>query len=149
MLTETLVTLFTRDLNKLKSEIMLNNNEQHIWLVQENITNSAGNLTLHLVGNINHFIGKVLGNVNYERQRDLEFSLKDVPRNELIEKIDGTIAIVTNVLPSLNDEQINSDYPLIVFKEKMSTEYFLIHLATHLGYHLGQINYHRRLLDKS
>lgn len=149
MLTETLVTLFTRDLNKLKSEIMLYNNEQHIWLVQENITNSAGNLTLHLVGNINHFIGKVLGNVNYERQRDLEFSLKDVPRNELIEKIDGTIAIVTNVLPSLNDEQINSDYPLIVFKEKMSTEYFLIHLATHLGYHLGQINYHRRLLDKS
>ncbi len=149
MLTETLVTLFTRDLNKLKSEIMLYNNEQHIWLVHENITNSAGNLTLHLVGNINHFIGKVLGNVNYERQRDLEFSLKDVPRNELIEKIDGTIAIVTKVLPSLNDEQISSDYPLIVFKEKMSTEYFLIHLATHLGYHLGQINYHRRLLDKS
>ena len=149
MLTETLVTLFTRDLNKLKSEIMLYNNEQHIWLVQENITNSAGNLTLHLVGNINHFIGKVLGNVNYERQRDLEFSLKNVPRNELIEMIDETIAIISKVLPSLNDEQINSDYPLIVFKEKMSTEYFLIHLATHLGYHLGQINYHRRLLDKS
>ena len=149
MLTETLVTLFTRDLNKLKSEIMLYNNEQHIWLVQENITNSASNLTLHLVGNINHFIGKVLGNVNYERQRDLEFSLKNVPRNELIEMIDETIAIISKVLPSLNDEQINSDYPLIVFKEKMSTEYFLIHLATHLGYHLGQINYHRRLLDKS
>ena len=149
MLAETLVTLFTRDLNKLKSEIMLYNNEQHIQLVQENITNSASNLTLHLVGNINHFIGKVLGNVNYERQRDLEFSLKNVPRNELIEMIDETIAIVSKVLPSLNDEQINSDYPLIVLKEKMSTEYFLIHLATHLGYHLGQINYHRRLLDKS
>ena len=102
-----------------------------------------------MVGNINHFIGKVLGNVNYERQRDLEFSLKNVPRNELIEMIDETIAIVSKVLPSLNDEQINSDYPLIVLKEKMSTEYFLIHLATHLGYHLGQINYHRRLLDKS
>ena len=148
MLTKTLSALFTRDLNKLKTEIAAYRNETVIWEVPEGIANSAGNLCLHLVGNLNGFIGAELGNSGYFRQRDLEFSLKNIPREELIEKIEATLIVVTHVVEQLTDEQLSSEYPLLVFKEKTTTQHFLVHLATHLTYHLGQINYHRRLLDK-
>jgi hypothetical protein len=148
MLNETLKSLFNRDLNKLKVEIESYQKESNIWLVAEGISNSAGNLSLHLVGNINGFIGAQMGKTGYIRQRDLEFSLKDVPRAELIQKIEETILVVDVVLDTITTKQFEALYPIEVFGHPMTTEYFLIHLATHLGYHLGQINYHRRLLDK-
>ncbi len=148
MLNETLKSLFTRDLNKLKLEIESYKNESTIWHIEKDIANSAGNLTLHLIGNLNTFIGAEIGKSGYIRNRDLEFSLKNIPRVELITKIEATLKIVEQSLDTITDDQLHSEYPLLVFKEKTSTEFFLVHLATHLAYHLGQINYHRRLLDK-
>jgi len=147
MITESLRSLFNRDLNKLKTEIEAYQNEENLWKTDNNIANSAGNLCLHLVGNINNFIGAQLGNTGYIRHRELEFSLKDVPRAELIEKVEATIAMIDYVLPQLSEEDLKKEYPLVVFESKMTTDYFLIHLVAHLDYHLGQINYHRRLLD--
>jgi hypothetical protein len=147
MLIQTLQSLFTKDLNKLKTEIELYQNEKAIWTIEKNIANSAGNLCLHLVGNLNTFIGAVLGNTDYIRNRELEFSAKNIPREELTQMIEDTIAVVYISLDNLTAEQISSDYPLVVFESKTSTEFFLVHLASHLSYHLGQINYHRRLLD--
>ncbi|NCQ19567.1 MAG: DinB superfamily protein [Ignavibacteria bacterium CG22_combo_CG10-13_8_21_14_all_37_15] len=147
MFIENIITLFNRDLNRLKSEIELYKNEKNIWLIEKNIANSAGNLCLHLIGNLNWFIGAELGKTNYVRHRELEFSTKDIPQTELIKKIDETIIVVENSLRGLTDEELKKEYPLLVFDKKTSTEYFLLHLTTHLAYHLGQINYHRRLLD--
>ncbi len=147
MLLETLIKLFKRDLIKLKGEIDLYKNENNLWLVHKDITNSAGNLCLHLVGNLNAFIGAELGHTGYIRQRNLEFSLKDVPRVELLKKVDDTIIMVENVLKKLTIKDLSKYFPIDVFKKKMTTEFFLVHLSTHLTYHLGQINYHRRLLD--
>ncbi|SIQ28595.1 MULTISPECIES: DinB family protein [Chryseobacterium] len=147
MITESLRSLFNRDLSKLKTEIEAYQKEENLWKIDKNIANSAGNLTLHLVGNINHFIGAQLGNTGYVRHRELEFSLNDVPRAELIEKLEATIAMIDSVLPQLSEEDLKKEYPLVVFERAMTTDYFLIHLVAHLDYHLGQINYHRRLLD--
>lgn len=147
MLLETLIKLFKRDLIKLKGEIGLYKDEINLWLVHKDITNSAGNLCLHLVGNLNAFIGAELGNTGYIRQRNLEFSLNDIPRAELLKKVDDTIIMVENVLNQLTVKDLSKNFPIDVFKEKMTTEFFLVHLSTHLTYHLGQINYHRRLLD--
>lgn len=147
MIIESLKSLYNRDLSKLKTEIEAYQNEENLWKIDKKISNSAGNLCLHLVGNLNHFIGAHLGNTGYERHRDLEFSLKDVPRTELIEKIEATIAMIDSVLGRLPEDDLKKEYPLIVFEDKMTTDYFLIHLVAHLDYHLGQINYHRRLLD--
>jgi uncharacterized damage-inducible protein DinB len=147
MVTEILRSLLNRDLNKLRSEIELYNSEQKIWHIENRIANSAGNLCLHLIGNLNTYIGAVLGNTNYVRNRPMEFSMKDVPRAELIRMIDETIVTVDKSLSDISDTDLNAEYPLLVFEHKTSTGYFLIHLATHLTYHLGQINYHRRLLD--
>lgn len=140
-------TLFIRDLEKLKTEIASYQNESRIWVIEKAIANSSGNLCLHLVGNLNTYIGAELGKTGYIRNREHEFSLKNIPRKELINKVEETMAVVSNTLSKLTDEVIKNEYPMLVFENKTSTEYFLVHLAMHLSYHLGQINYHRRLLD--
>ena len=147
MLIATLKLLFERDLKRLKSEIESYKDEKNLWRTEMDIANSAGNLCLHLIGNLNSFIGAQLGRTNYIRYRELEFSSKDISRTELVKKIDETIAVVDKALDILTDDQMTNEYPILVFEQKTSTEYFLVHLATHLAYHLGQINYHRRLLD--
>ncbi|MGE8433422.1 DinB family protein [Chryseobacterium joostei] len=147
MIIESLRSLYNRDLNKLKAEIEAYQHEENLWKTDKNISNSAGNLCLHLVGNLSHFIGAQLGNTGYVRHRELEFSLKDIPKAELIEKIEATTIIVDSVLSQLPEEALKEEYPLVVFEDKMTTSFFLIHLIAHLDYHLGQINYHRRLLD--
>jgi uncharacterized damage-inducible protein DinB len=147
MLTQTLKTLFRRELEKLKREIELYKVEDRLWIVEKGITNSAGNLCLHLIGNLNNYIGKELGGTGYIRNRELEFSQKNIPRNELLKKIEDTILVVEKALDTLTIQQLDEDYPVPVFDYKMSTGFFLVHLIAHLTYHLGQINYHRRLID--
>jgi uncharacterized damage-inducible protein DinB len=147
MLIDTLKIIFSRDLLKLKAEIELYKGEKNIWIIDKGIANSAGNLCLHLIGNLNTYIGGEIGKTNYIRNRDLEFSQKNVAREALINKIDDTIAVVQHALEKMTDEELGKEYPLLVFDKKTSTEYFLVHLVAHLSYHLGQINYHRRLLD--
>ena len=148
MLTETLQKLFSRDLNKLKAEIELYQDEKNIWRTDKGIANSAGNLCLHLIGNLNAYIGAELGGTGYIRKRDLEFSLKNIPRRELVQSIDDTIIVVNQSLEKIRDADLEQDFPVKVFEYTMTIEYFLVHLSSHFTYHLGQVNYHRRLLDK-
>lgn len=145
MINAALVTLFCRDLAKLRVELESYKTEAQIWKVTGEIANSAGNLCLHLVGNLDTYIGATLGNTGYVRDRDAEFALKNIPRSELIQRIESTLTTIQRVVPALTNEQLKAEYPLLVLKEKTTTEYFLIHLAMHLSYHLGQVNYHRRL----
>lgn len=146
MLTKIIDELITRDLSTLKREIEQFETEADIWLVRGDIPNSAGNLCLHLVGNLRHYFGTVLAGTDYVRDRDREFSDKNVPRAELLAGIDAAAADVSAALRGLSEEDLAENYPIDVFGRPMTTAFFLTHLATHLGYHLGQINYHRRLL---
>jgi len=148
MLSQTLNSLFERDLNKVIDELNLYQSESNIWEVEGNISNSAGNLVLHLIGNLKTYIGKEIGKFDYVRNRDLEFSDKNVLREKIVADLTDTIAIIRDSLKSVSDEDLKKEYPLLVLSGKTSTEYFLVHLATHLNYHLGQINYHRRLIEK-
>lgn len=147
MLVQTLQALFKRDLEKLAGEVSAYKDERRLWITDKNIANSAGNLCLHLVGNLNTYIGAVIGKTGYVRNRELEFSQKGVPAGELISKIEEVAVIVDRSLSSINETDLDKEYPMKVFGYDMTTGYFLVHLAVHLGYHLGQINYHRRLLD--
>ena len=147
MLIETLKILFNRDLKRVINEIEQYNNEVDIWKIKGQINNSAGNICLHLVGNLKTYIGKELGETNYIRNRELEFSSKNVSRQELIKRVENTIEIITQTLDNLNEDILANEYPILVLENKTSTEYLLVHLTTHLTYHLGQINYHRRLIE--
>ena len=145
---ESLSELFNRDLDRLLTEVKAYKKEENLWLVHGEIANTAGNLTLHLCGNLKHFIGAILGGSSYIRQRDDEFNLKDVKRSALISQIKETKKSVSEALAELSDPKLDEIYPVNVFGKEMTTVHFLVHLQGHLNYHLGQINYHRRLLDK-
>ncbi|WP_028525252.1 DUF1572 family protein [Runella limosa] len=147
MLSTTLTTLFERDLRRLKAELLAYKNEENIWKVAGQISNSAGNLALHLIGNLNTYIGAEIGETGYVRNRPLEFSAKNVARETIINDIDATIEVIRTSLATLTDEDYQAEYPQLVLETKTTTEYFFIHLVAHLGYHLGQVNYHRRLLE--
>jgi hypothetical protein len=147
MIVNSIKSIFIRDLSKLKGEIESYPNENSIWEIRSDINNSAGNLTLHLIGNLNTYIGAELNKTGYIRNRELEFTLKNIPRVQLIQSIEATISLIENVLDQLSVKDLKKEYPTLIWEKKTSTEYVLIHLTTHLAYHLGQINYHRRLLN--
>jgi uncharacterized damage-inducible protein DinB len=146
MIKESLSEIFERDLNKLIAEINAYKDENNLWLIKEGISNSAGNLCLHLIGNLNHFIGATLGNTGYVRDREKEFSSKNIPRNKLVSDLEKTITVVKNSLTNLPEADLEKNFPIEVFGKPLTTVFLLVHLTTHLTYHLGQINYHRRLL---
>ena len=140
-------TLLIRDLTKLRSEIQSYPDEIEIWVIKEGISNSAGTLCLHLCGNLRHYIGAKLGDSGYVRDRPAEFNDRDVPRTELLTRIDLTIDELRETLEKIGKDQLLAPFPEEVFGYEMTTEFFLIHMHGHLNYHLGQINYHRRLLN--
>ena len=142
-MTEHLLALFKRDLEKLVTELEAYTDESKLWARAGEVKNPAGNLVLHLHGNLNHFVGKILGKLEFARDREAEFSRSDLSRAELIAMVHATSTMLETVLPTL--ENLEKPYPLEVLGHPMGTGFFLIHLYGHLNWHVGQINYHRRL----
>ena len=142
-----ILDILIKDLDRLSAELDLYTNEEQLWLVASGITNSAGNLALHITGNLQHFIGMVLGQTGYQRDRPGEFNRKHVPLNELHNEVMAAKQAINAALP-LTSEEMQQPYPLAAGfgPEGMTNAYALVHLTAHLSYHLGQINYHRRLL---
>ena len=145
MIASSFSEIILRDLEKFKEEIRLFPDEK-LWSVQGDIKNSAGTLALHLTGNLKHFIGAILGNTGYVRQRDKEFSDTNISKEKLLQGLEETTAVVKKTLSELTDEQALQIYPFDKFKEKATTLYALTHLTAHLNYHLGQVNYLRRII---
>lgn len=148
MILENLRFQFETDLNKVKSEISAYSNEAELWLTPNQAHNSAGNLCLHIAGNLQHFIGAVLGKTNYVRDRENEFNARDISRDELLAEIDRARKAVEDTLNTLEPTILSTRYPIDVFGHETQTGYFLIHLRGHLAYHLGQISYHRRITEE-
>ncbi len=146
--TASLARVLARDLRALRREVEAYADERDLWRVVPGITNSGGTLALHLAGNLQHFIGAVLGGTGYVRDRAAEFTRRDVPRSELLREIDATLAVVPRTLEALDDDALARPYPQPPGGATPTTGAFLLHLATHLTYHLGQIDYHRRMLTE-
>ena len=147
MLKDTLIEIFERDLHKLKEEINFYKNERDLWIIEKEINNSAGNLCLHLIGNLNHFIGTTLGETGFVRDRENEFSAKNETRQNLTNEIEKTIETVKNSLNKLSDDAFDKNFPVEKHGKVVKMDFMLLHLLTHFNYHLGQINYHRRLIQ--
>lgn len=140
--------LFERDLLKLKEEVRHYQKEEDLWVLDGEIKNTAGNLAMHLCGNLQHFIGHILGGTDYLRKRDFEFGGR-LSKDEIVTEIDSTIGVLESFFASTEDTFYRSEYPIKVFGHKMTCFYFISHLYGHLNYHLGQVNYHRRILTNS
>lgn len=142
-----LISIFDRDLLQLKKEIELYTSEASLWKLCGEIKNPGGNLCLHLCGNLQHFIGHVLGGTDYQRNREHEFAARNVPRSDLLNEIEKTRKVVGNTLRQMDAARLLQPFPAELPMGTATTTYFLMHLATHLNYHLGQVNYHRRLIE--
>lgn len=138
--------LLTRELSAFSRELELFQDEALIWATAPGISNSAGTLTLHVCGNLQHYVGAVLGNTGYVRDRDLEFSARDIPRPLLQANLGRTAEVVRTVLTDLPGQKLRAEYPDILGGPRLPTGLFLLHLTTHLAFHLGQAGYLRRIL---
>src|ERR1019366_1780482 len=132
-----------------RAELLAYPDEKAMWDVPKGLPNSAGNLALHLVGNLRFFIGAQLSATGYVRDRDAEFAKKGVPRAELVRSIETAADEVTRALATLDAAQLDKPFPVEVGGNRINTGLFLQHLASHLAYHLGQVDYHRRVVTGS
>ena len=135
-----------RELDTLRDEIRSYPDERDLWTVPPGVRNSAGNLALHLAGNLRHFVGGVLGGSGYVRDREAEFRRRDVPREEVLALVEAAREEVESALARLDPAGLDAEYPLEIVGRRPRTGDFLLHLGAHLAYHLGQIDYHRRIV---
>ncbi len=135
-----------RELEGFKRELALFPDDESVWSTVPGISNSAGNLALHLAGNLQHFIGAVLGRTGYVRNRELEFGQRSGPRENVYAELDAAIAVVRKVLPDVSDATLDADFPEPVMGTRFRTGTFLVHLCAHAGFHLGQAGYLRRMI---
>ena len=147
MLNGVLAKFYERDLRKLIEEVNLFRNEENLWRTTGSLKNSSGNLVLHIIGGLNYLIGAQLANSGYVRDRDLEFIKKGVERQELVAQLQKLILMINETVNSFTQEQMDIEYPIMFDDMKVSTSYVLTQLLLHLNYHLGQINYLRRILE--
>jgi hypothetical protein len=146
MSTAHLSRLINRELASLRDELLAYPDERAIWEVPKGLPNSAGNLALHLIGNLRFFIGTQLGATGFVRDRDAEFSSTGVPRAEIVRNIETAADEVTRTFATLDPAELEKPFPVEVGGHRLQTGLFLQHLASHLAYHLGQVDYHRRIV---
>ena len=137
--------LLLRELQTFRREVELTPDE-FLWTAPPGVLNPIGNLALHAAGNLRHFVGSVLGGTGYVRNRDAEFASRDLSRAEVVEALDRALSEVDRTLSRLDPAVLDQPYPIEVVGQKLVTGRFLTHLAVHLGFHLGQAGYLRRIL---
>jgi len=140
----TIHLLIRRELAAVRREIEAYPDDDSLWRAVPGMPNAGGTLALHIAGNLQHFLGAILGKDGYVRDRDAEFARRDVSRAELLNGIDAALASVDKTVKKLKDADLAAPYPEPIAKRKVNTGVFLAHLPTHLSYHLGQLDYHRR-----
>lgn len=142
-----LANFYERDIRRLVEEVNLFRDEGNLWKIQGSVKNSCGNLVLHIVGGTNHLIGATLAKTGYKRDREQEFLQTDVDRKELIAALEALIPMINVTLDAFTAERLEADYPFPFDNKVVSNSYVLIQLLVHLNYHLGQVNYLRRVLE--
>ena len=145
VMVEAIQTLIVRELNTFAREIEMFPDDELMWRTVPGVTNSSANLALHVSGNLQHFVGAILGKSGYVRNREVEFGTRSGTRAEVVAEVRATIAVVERVLPTVSDEALLAPYPEPVHGMPIRTDRFLLHLSAHLAHHLGQAGYLRRI----
>jgi len=141
--------IMLRDLRALRREVEAYSDDAAVWAIAPGIANSCGTLVLHVAGNLRTYVGHAIGGIAYVRDREREFSARGLSRDELLREIDATIDAVDHALPLLTADVLTSDFPVAIGTAHVNAQEFLMHVATHLAYHLGQVDYHRRITTGS
>ena len=146
MIAKELAALYSRDLTRLGQELRAFPDTQAVWKTVPGVSNAAGTLALHLEGGLRHFVGFRIGGIAYTRDRPLEFSARGVERDELIARIEAAQVSIPTVIASLSDAKLDEIDPHNGTDTPLTNRQWLIHLYGHLSYHLGQVDYIRRVV---
>lgn len=146
MLIPIVQAMLLRELAAVHRSVEAYPDDASVWALPNGLPNAGGTLVLHLAGNLQHYVGAVLGGSDYKRDRPAEFARRDVRRGELLRELAAAVAAVRRTLPTLSEESLSRPYPEPIGGHVLTTGVFLVHLATHLAYHLGQLDYHRRVV---
>lgn len=146
MIKQDYIHLYERDLQRLITEMEAYGQQDEIWLTAPGISNTAGHLAQHLIGNLRTFVCLPMGGFPYVRDREAEFKSVRFTYEELLKELYALKADVKTSIEKLDD--LDAAYPIEVKEvyEGQTNDFMLCHLLAHLAYHTGQINYHRRLL---
>jgi hypothetical protein len=147
--TDVVAAVLARDLETFAREVELMPDDQSLWATLPGVTNSCGNLAAHCAGNLQHFVGAILGSTGFVRDRPAEFGQRSGSRVELAAELRKTRDVMRDVLPGMTDDVLDQEYPEAVGGARLSTRAMLLHLATHLGFHLGQADYLRRAMTSA
>jgi hypothetical protein len=145
-LVESIAAILDRDLATLLREVEAYPEEDDLWREVPGIANAGGTLALHLAGNVQHYFGARLANTGYVRDRPAEFSRRNLSRSELVREIEAARAAVEAACRLMNPAQLAGEFPEVIGGSRVQTGDYLVHLATHFAYHLGQLDYHRRVV---
>jgi uncharacterized damage-inducible protein DinB len=148
-LQDSIRAILLRELRTVQRELEAYDRDEDIWALPPGISNSAGTLALHVAGNLQSFVGTTLGDTRYVRDRPAEFARRDVPRAELLAELDRAVEAVSTTLDALPDGKVGEPFPQNLRNIQITTGDFLLHLSAHLAFHVGQIDYHRRLVTGS
>lgn len=146
MITIVLIDLYRREIEKLRNEILSFEADEQLWKHYEGNT-SAGNLCLYITGNLQHYIGSLIGDSGYIRNKEAEMKAKNLSRERLIEEIDNTRDVVINTLEEVSKTDLQKIFQTTEFEEPVTTEYYLIHLLRTVSFCLGQIRFHHQLVS--
>ena len=146
MLRTAVQAILQRELGAVRRSVEVYPDDASLWAERRGLPNAGGTLVLHVAGNLQHFIGAVLGASGYRRDRDAEFSRRGVSRDDLLAEIDAASEAVDLGMSAISDEAMAAPYPEAISGRAVATGDYLVHLASHLAYHLGQLDYHRRVV---
>ena len=146
MILPSVIAILDRDLRALRREIEAYPDEDSLWLQPAGVPNSAGTLALHLAGNVQHYLGARLGGTGYVRDRPAEFARRNVPRSEIVQQIEAARTSLAAITSRLGESDLTQDFPEVIGNLRIQTGEYLVHLVSHFTFHLGQIDYHRRIV---
>lgn len=111
---------------------------ERVWWRANESSNSAGNLVLHLAGNVRQWIVSGVGGAEDTRHRDAEFAARDgIDVESLISQLRAACADVDTVLAGLTTEQLGESRHI----QGRDTSVFsaIYHVVEHFSGHTGQI----------
>lgn len=114
---------------------------EQLWFSDEVVVNSIGTLARHMTGNFNHFFGAGFLKNGYVRNREQEFSERDIPKAQVISDFQAAAGVVQQAAMAINEEDVNKPYRTPCGVDFDSLGYHLIRLTTHFAHHHGQVSY--------
>ena len=118
--------------------------EEDLWWTPNPVSNSVGNLLLHLSGNLRQWVVSGLGGAPDGRDRELEFDPVTHPAREaLLDRVTRAAADADAVLAALDPERLLAMHT--IQGREVTGLRALSHAVEHLGMKTGQIRYGAKL----